>query len=62
MRISSNQLVSDLNRYGVHFAGELNRFPAIAPSLYNHFIRGYFDGDGGLFRSNEGFLRALALL
>lgn len=26
------------------------RFPNIDKSLYHHFIRGYFDGDGGVYR------------
>jgi len=52
--ISSNQLVDDLNRHGVPFARGFARFPStLNPKLYNHFMRGLWDGDGSLV-NNKG--------
>lgn len=47
-------LAEDLNKRGVlhrkSFENSLNlRFPNIDKSLYHHFIRGFFDGDGSVF-------------
>jgi len=47
LEINSKKLISDLKNLGV---GERKTFKTIFPEipqeLYNHFIRGYFDGDG----------------
>lgn len=54
IKIRSDQLVKDLHRHGAHYPHEQTRFPDIKPSLYNHFIRGVWDGDGMLFRDKRG--------
>lgn len=36
---------------------QLIRFPNIKKSLLNHFIRGYFDGDGSVFNDKYGNMR-----
>lgn len=55
IKIKSNQLVHDMHRHGVPYARELARFPtSLKPRFHNHFIRGLWDGDGTLYRSNGG--------
>lgn len=51
-----------LNMYSAHICRSLTNlgvvknkslvleFPDISPNLYSHFLRGYFDGDGSLYR------------
>ena len=53
LRVSSVELCSDLNRYGIvpQKTGK-EIIPDIDKSLVRHFIRGYFDGDGSLTKSN----------
>ena len=50
VNIISNQIVSDLCRHGVFHRKSYNgmSFPTLAPELIPHFIRGYFDGNGGI--------------
>lgn len=46
--ISSPQIVSALGRYGVTPKKTFTlRFPDLPEHLLRHFVRGYFDGDGG---------------
>lgn len=47
--ITSKKMKKDLIRHGV-LAQKTNilKFPSLDKNLYNHFIRGYFDGDGSL--------------
>lgn len=52
--ITSQQLVNDLSKYGcVPRKSLILKFPKIDVNLIRHFIRGYFDGDGSVFISNE---------
>lgn len=48
LKFSNKQLVSDLNKHGVFTRKSLTmeNLPDIDDDLMNHFIRGYFDGDG----------------
>jgi hypothetical protein len=47
IRITSKELVNDLIGHGcVPNKTFIIQFPQIDETLYNHFIRGYFDGDG----------------
>ena len=52
--ITSQQLVNDLSKYGcVPNKSLMLKFPKLPQRLISHFIRGYFDGDGSVFISNE---------
>lgn len=54
VRITSQLLVDDLAKVGCIPRKTLTlEFPLIDDSLIHHFIRGYFDGDGSVFISNE---------
>jgi len=70
--IESKQIVKDLSIYNIKPQKTFNfRFPnKLNKKLYNHFIRGYFDGDGCIYiskinqieysiTSNEDFLKEL---
>ena len=48
IQIFSNKMVSDLEKYGLTERKSLHTiFPKMLnPNIYNHFIRGIFDGDG----------------
>jgi len=48
LRFVSKQIIADLNNLGVYPRKSLTleHLPVIPSHLYNHFIRGYFDGDG----------------
>lgn len=47
LHLSSVKLVSDLKKIGISRAKSATiQFPVLKESLYKHFIRGYFDGDG----------------
>ncbi len=47
LRIGSHKIFNDLAKLGVHPNKSLNmKFPKIPDEFLNHFIRGYFDGDG----------------
>lgn len=49
IRIVSKELVNDLIKHGcIPNKTLLLQFPNINENLYNHFIRGYFDGDGSI--------------
>lgn len=50
LRFVSKQIINDLNSLGVHPRKSLTleHLPIIPHNLYNHFIRGYFDGDGSI--------------
>ena len=50
LTISSNIMCNDLINLGCKINKSLNGtdFPAISSKLKNHFIRGYFDGNGGI--------------
>ena len=56
--ISSKRIVQDLQRLGcVQNKSLILTFPTInqvPQNLINHFIRGYFDGDGSVFIQNKG--------
>lgn len=50
IRIFSIKMADDLIRHGATPAKSFTiEFPEIDNSLVNHFIRGYFDGDGSIF-------------
>lgn len=52
--ITSQKLVNDLNKYGCTPVKSLTlQFPNLPKKMIRHFIRGYFDGDGSVFISNE---------
>lgn len=52
--ITSNKLISDLENLGCTSKKSLTlKFPNLKKELIPHFIRGYFDGDGSVFLSNE---------
>mgnify|MGYP001335287013 CR=1 FL=1 len=52
--ITSQKLVDSLAKYGcVPRKSLILTFPKIRKSLVRHFIRGYFDGDGSVFISQE---------
>lgn len=55
--ITSNKLVSDLQRYScVPKKSKIIEYPYYLDiSLRKHFIRGYFDGDGSIFQANAGY-------
>lgn len=49
---NSKQIFEDLNRYGVvpNKTFKIKELPQIDKSLLRHFIRGYFDGDGTVYK------------
>lgn len=53
--VSSKQLCSNLLNLGVlkHKTSKELHIPQMQESLYKHFIRGFFDGDGTVFKSNN---------
>jgi hypothetical protein len=52
--ITSQKLVDNLNKLGCTAKKSLSlKFPKLKSDLINHFIRGYFDGDGSVFISQE---------
>lgn len=59
LRVYNKKIVNDLIKLGVKSRKSLNEvFPNIPSTLYKHFIRGYFDGDGcfSYWYSNDGRL------
>lgn len=49
LQIGSKEVVSHLKKFGiVQNKSLIIKFPKIPPKLLNHFVRGYFDGDGGV--------------
>lgn len=50
LNLSSEKLVSDLNKHGVYTCKSLtlDEFPNIESKFYGDFLRGYFDGDGSI--------------
>lgn len=54
IRITSQILIDDLAKVGcIPRKSLVLEFPVINDDLVHHFIRGYFDGDGSVFISNE---------
>ena len=52
--ISSKQLCLDLAKHGcIPNKSHHTYFPDIPKSLFNHFIRGVFDGDGSVYKVNS---------
>lgn len=50
----SSHMCNSLNNIGMIQNKSLSlEFPEISPSLYSHFIRGYFDGDGSVSFSSK---------
>lgn len=50
LRINSKRLYIALEKYGLHPNKSLDiKFPELDKSIINHFIRGYFDGDGSIY-------------
>lgn len=58
IRLYSEEMVHDLGKYGVIPAKSLvKKFPEnISETLMNHFIRGYYDGNGSIFLSRERYI------
>jgi len=55
--INSSHLVKSLIKHGCTPKKSLTlKFPQIDPTLQHHFIRGYFDGDGGLNVKSKTFV------
>jgi hypothetical protein len=53
--VSSREMVADLSRYGIVPRKTATvGFPTLPRDLERHFIRGYFDGDGGFSISANG--------
>lgn len=53
----SKHMCESLNNIGMTPKKSLTlEFPDIDPSLYRHFIRGYFDGDGTIGKNYSGLL------
>lgn len=49
LRMGSKKLVEDLLKIGIHPRKSLNlKFPQVPEQHLNHFVRGYFDGDGNI--------------
>jgi hypothetical protein len=56
LTISSKKLISDLNKYGIirnktYMSKEL---PIIPREFMHEMLRGFFDGDGSIYKSNKG--------
>lgn len=57
IRIHSRKMCDDLERNGCTQRKSLTlKFPNITKELNNHFIRGYFDGDGSVYLVAKKFL------
>lgn len=57
LEISSNKIVSDIINLGIGFKKTYsNCIPNIDMKYMSHFIRGYFDGDGSIFRKHNNSL------
>lgn len=55
MEVRSDQLCKDLNKLGIYNGKTGNEtLPDLTFGLYPHFIRGYFDGDGSISKTNKG--------
>jgi DNA-binding transcriptional regulator WhiA len=56
--ITSGKLISDLEKYGcVQKKSDILKFPNINNENINHFMRGYFDGDGTVFITKNNEIR-----
>jgi len=56
-RVISNTIVEDLLKIGVNFnKSQIGmRFPVLREDLYNHFIRGFLDGDGCIYLKKRNY-------
>lgn len=55
MAIVSEQIILDLVRHGcVPRKSDVITFPEVPSELRRHFMRGYFDGDGTVFKASTG--------
>jgi len=58
LTIVSMNLRDDLIALGISQNKSLNaELPKIPDNFFSHFLRGYFDGDGGVYHSKRGGLR-----
>jgi LAGLIDADG-like domain len=61
IQVSSKEIINDLNNLGVFSRKSFNcKMPNIPEKFFWHFVRGLFDGDGGVYVSSgkqEGSLR-----
>lgn len=57
--VCCKQIVGDLTKCGVRPRKSFNdfSFPAVPDRFLSHFIRGYFDGDGSVFQTKQGYFR-----
>lgn len=54
LNLYSSHICNSLNKLGVVQNKSLKlKFPNIQPCLYNHFLRGYFNGDGSIYLNNN---------
>ena len=57
LQINSTKISSDLSAFGcIRAKSHKTYFPKIPSSLYNHFIRGVFDGDGCIFTNGNAHI------
>jgi DNA-binding transcriptional regulator WhiA len=55
LEVSSKKMAVDLHSLGcIPAKTHLIRFPSIKHELIRHFVRGYFDGDGGIYQHKNG--------
>jgi len=60
LMIGNKKIVKDLDRLGVKKNKSLIiEFPNIPDNFVNHFVRGYFDGDGSIYRKGGGWTFSL---
>ena len=63
LRIGSRRMFNDLIRLGViPNKSKISTFPIVPVSYLNHFIRGYFDGDGCVYlRTAKGITKQIII-
>jgi hypothetical protein len=61
LQICSREMVRDLTTHGCHYRKTYSlQFPNIDVSLYSHFIRGLFDGDGCITTAGSNYYYSIA--
>lgn len=55
MSFNNKKITSDLKKHGLHNRKSFTiKFPKLRNDLIIHFIRGYFDGDGSIYKTHNG--------
>lgn len=58
LSITSKKIISNLEKIGcVQRKSDILKFPIIDEKHMNHFMRGYFDGDGSVFTTKQNDIR-----